>query len=344
MANTPIESLDFDELKNSLKDYLRGQEKFQDYDFEGSTMNILLDLLAYNTHYQAFYANMVANEAFLDSARKRNSVVSLGKHLSYIPRSRKASRIGLNVKYKQPEDINQARSNIIRATSGAFILPRGIRFSAKGPNSDTYVFNTLEDYRFDVVAGDLIARNVVAYEGTLKTDSFIVNTKDSTQKFLLTDKNVDIDTIIVRVYASVSDSRGINENWRRANDITELNGDSAAFFVQENQDGTWEIYFGDGIIGRATENGNVIRAIYLSSSGATANGVGSDETDLSPAFTDQTNTYEVTIVKDSLGFPVSSYGGEDPEDIDSIRFYAPRSYQAQERAVTTNDYLAILVS
>lgn len=344
MANTPVDRLDFDQIKASLKDYLRGQDTFKDYDFEGSTMNILLDLLAYNTHYQAFYANMVANEAFLDSARKRNSVVSLAKHINYTPRSKKASRIAVNVKYPTVSDQVAARNNLVRASSGALVLPRGTRFVARGGSGDTYTFNTLEDYRFEVVRGELVAQNVTIFEGMIKTDSFVVNTKDTTQRFIISDKNVDIDTIVVRVFSSVSDTLGVNDSWRRATDITELSGSSNSFFVQETEEGSWEIYFGDGVIGRALENGNVIRVIYLSTNGINANGIGSDDLESSPTFTTSSSpvTYLVSVVADENGDPQPSFGGEDPEDIDSIRFYAPRSYQAQERAVTANDYLAIL--
>lgn len=344
MANTPVDRLDFDQIKASLKDYLRGQDTFKDYDFEGSTMNILLDLLAYNTHYQAFYANMVANEAFLDSARKRNSVVSLAKHLNYTPRSKKASRIAVNVKYPTASDQVAARNNLVRASSGALVLPRGTRFVARGGSGDTYTFNTLEDYRFEVVQGELVAQNVTIFEGMIKTDSFVVNTKDTTQRFIISDKNVDIDTIVVRVFSSVSDTLGVNDSWRRATDITELSGSSNSFFVQETEEGSWEIYFGDGVIGRALENGNVIRVIYLSTNGINANGIGSDDLESSPTFTTSSSpvTYLISVVTDENGDPQPSFGGEDPEDIDSIRFYAPRSYQAQERAVTANDYLAIL--
>jgi hypothetical protein len=343
MANTPVDRLDFDQIKASLKDYLRGQDTFKDYDFEGSTMNILLDVLAYNTHYQAFYANMVANEAFLDSARKRNSVVSLAKHLNYTPRSRKASRVTVNVKYPTAATTAEGNMNLNRASAGALVLPRGTRFTSRGQGGETYIFNTLEDYKFEVVSGELVVRNAVLYEGSLRTDSFVVNTKDSSQKFLLSDKNVDIDTIIVRVFASVSDTRGINDSWRRANDITELDGSSNSFFVQETEDGTWEVYFGDGVIGRAMENGNVIRVVYLSSNGENANGIGSTDTTQSPSFRSTGSIgYVVSVVTDTNGDPQPSFGGEAPESTDSIRFYAPRAYQAQERAVTADDYLAIL--
>lgn len=341
MANTPIDRLDFDQIKRSLKDYLRGQETFKDYDFEGSTLNILLDLLAYNTHYQAFYANMVANEAFIDSARKRNSVVSLAKHLNYTPRSQKASRIVVNVKYPSANSQNSQRNNLIRASSGALVLPRGTRFIARGRGGINYTFNTLEDYRFNVVNGEVTASNVTIFEGSLKTDSFVVNTKDINQRFVISDRNVDIDTIKVRVSASVNDTLGVNDTWIRANDITELNGSSTSFFIQETQDGLWEIYFGDGVIGRSLENGNLIRIIYLSSNGPAANGIGSDDLSVSPTFS-TLESYVVSVVTDENGNPQPSFGGEESEEIDSIRFYAPRSYQAQERAVTSNDYLAIL--
>lgn len=337
MANTPVDQLDFDSIKQSLKDYLRGQDTFKDYDFEGSTMNILLDLLAYNTHYQAFYANMVASEAFLDSARKRNSIVSLAKHLNYRPRSKKASQITVNVRYETEnfvEDYNRARS-------GVLTLPRGTQFSARGSNGVTYIFNTLQDYKFQVFGTAFYALNVVLYEGSLKSESFVINTKDTTQKLIINDKNIDTNTVLVRVQSSINDTQGITENWTQSTDVTKLNGDSTVFFLQESENGYWEIYFGDGLLGRAVENGNVVRVFYLSTNGIEANDIGSDDTAASPVF-NNADGYLAEVSVDANGIPQPSFGGDEPESTDSIRYYAPRLYQAQERAVTANDYLSIL--
>jgi hypothetical protein len=341
MANTPVDQLDFDLIKKSLRDYLRGQETFKDYDFEGSTLNIILDLLAYNTHYQAFYANMVANEAFLDSARKRASVVSLAKHLNYTPRSTKSARINVDIEYlvNNTEDIRTAN---LRSKSGSLTIPRGTKFTTRGQNGDTVTFNTLSDHRVEVFGNQFVARNVTIYEGAFKSESYIVNTRDTNQRFLITDKNVDVDTILLRVAKSVSNTANIDEVWQKATDITELSGDSTVFFLQEAEDQTWEIYFGDGIIGRALENGNLITIVYLSSKGTLGNGVGSTDSENTPTFSVVDEVYKATVVVNDEGKPQPSYGGESPEEVESVKYYAPRSYQAQDRAVTKDDYLALL--
>lgn len=341
MANTPIRELDFDQIKRSLKDYLRGQEQFKDYDFEGSTMNILLDLLAYNTHYQAFYANMVANEAFLDSAVVRNSVVSLAKHLDYRPRSKKAARILVNVELV-PITSRRVEPAGVSVTAGKEYVISGSTFTSRDALGKTVSFVSLDDYRFRVVGGRFLATDVTLYEGTLKTASFIVNTKDSLQRFLIDDSNIDIDTLVVKVQRSVNDNEGFDEIWTRVNDINKLDGNSRVFFVQEAEAGKWEIYFGDGIVGQAVLNGNLIRMVYLATNGDRGNGIGATDSQNFKAFTSNNPEHVVTVVTDEDGDPQPSYGGSEPETVESIKFYAPRNYQAQNRAVTSDDYLAIL--
>lgn len=341
MSNTPVRELDFDQIKRSLRDYLRGQDQFKDYDFEGSTMNILLDLLAYNTHYQAFYANMVANEAFLDSAVARNSVVSLAKHLGYNPRSKKAARAIVNIELV-PDASGRTQPAYTTVLAGREYIPSGTTFTTRNDRGKSVPFVTLEDYRFRVSGNRFIAENVALYEGSLKTTSFVVNTKDTLQKFIIDDTSIDIDTLSLRVQRSVTDSEGIQDIWTRTTDITKLNGDSTSFFVQESENGKWEVYFGDGIIGRAVENGNLITMIYLSTNGPEGNGLGSRDSAASPAFTVGNTEWRVRVVVDDRGSPEPSFGGTDPETLKSIKYYAPRNYQAQERAVTADDYLTIL--
>jgi len=341
MANTPIRDLDFDQIKQSLKDYLRGQDKFKDYDFEGSALNIILDLLAYNTHYQAFYANMVANEAFIDSAVARNSVVSIAKQLDYRPRSKKASRIAVNVELIPVSSMRATESAYTSVKAGKEYVEIGTTFTAR-TTAGSLSFVVLDNYKFEVIGGRYFAQNVMLYEGALKTTSFIVNTKDSLQKFIIDDTNIDIDTLSIRVQRSVSDSEGIADVWTRATDINTLNGDSRVFFVQESENGKWEIYFGDGIVGKAIENGNLIQGVYLNTNGTYGNGIGSTETSTNRVFASSNPEFSVEIVTDDYGVPQPSFGGEDPETIDSIKYYAPRNYQAQDRAVTADDYLSIL--
>ena len=338
MSDTPIRELDFDQIKKSLKDYLRGQEKFKDYDFEGSTLNIILDLLSYNTHYQAFYANMVANEAFLDSAVARNSVVSLAKHLDYRPRSNKASRVLVNI-----ELVPNGRSNVQSSVeAGREYIKPGTTFTARNQVGKTVSFVNLENYKFRVVNGQFLVSNATLYEGSIKTTSFIVNTKDSLQKFVIDDDKIDIDTLTLRVQRSVTDTEGTSDLWVRATDINTLNGDSTVFFVQESENGKWEVYFGDGVVGKAVENGNLISMVYLSTNGSVANGIGSTDTEAKRTFSSSNPEYKIRVVQNDLGVAQPSYGGAEPETIDSIKYYAPRNYQAQDRAVTADDYLSLL--
>jgi hypothetical protein len=326
-----ITSLDFDGIKNSLKDYLRGQSAFKDYDFEGSGLSIILDLLAANTHYQAFYANMVANEAFLDSAVTRASVVSLAKHLGYTPRSTKASRVQVNLNFGANASLVSA------ARSGSLFIPRGEIFLTS-IGSNALVFMPLESHRLTVENGNVVARNVTIYEGRLKTTTYVVNINNENQRYTIPSTNVDIDSIVVRVQKSVSNSAGVIDTWVRASDITNLDSESKVFFVQETTDNRYEIYFGDGVIGAALENGNLITIEYLITNGAAANGASS--------FTFGGNIGNVaptiTTSLDTDGNPTKSYGGSQPESVTSIRYYAPRNYQAQERAVTVDDYETLL--
>ena len=331
-SNLPITALDFDNIKESLKSYLRGQTTFKDYDFEGSGMNILLDLLAYNTHYQAFYANMVANETFLDSAVSRPSVVSIAKHLGYSNRSIKASRISVNVNFGSGSQIlNLARQ-------GLFIV-RGSAF-ATTINGETYTFLALDDHKINVVNGQALATNVPIYEGKFRTSTYVFNDNDPKKMFDIIHNNADIDTIRVTIQKSPSDSTGVLENWVRASDINNLDGESRVFFVQEGSNGRSQIYFGDGVIGRTPNHGNLIIIEYLTTIGPLANGAST----FSFLNTDIPVTIEPTVspILGPDGNSISSYGGRLAEDIQSIKYYAPRNYQAQERAVTAEDYETLL--
>jgi hypothetical protein len=341
MANTPIRELDFDQIKQSLKDYLRGQDKFKDYNFEGSTLNIILDLLAYNTHYQAFYANMVANEAFLDSAVVRNSVVSLAKHLNYRPRSKKAANIIVNVELI-PITTGRSEPAGVSVSTGKEYINSGTTFVTRNSLGKTVSFVALEDFKFRVIGSRFIASNVTLLEGSLKTASFIVNSKDANQRFIVEDPNIDIDTIKLKVQRSVTDNEGFDDIWERVSDVNSLDGNSRSFFVQEAEGRKWEIYFGDGIVGKALENGNLIQIVYLSTNGESGNGIGSTDSELSRAFTSSNPEFFVEVVKNQYGIPQPSYGGAEPETTESIKYYAPKNYQAQDRAVTSTDYLSLL--
>lgn len=341
-SNTPIDSLNFDDIKLNLKQFLRGQEQFKDYDFEGSSLSIILDLLAYNTHYQAFYANMVAKEAFLDSASIRESVVSLAKHLDYTPRSIKASTIDVNVFFEE-----EATDSVLREQK---FLPRGSTFRAKDETGKTLIYTAINSVKVIRQNETNVAPNVGLKQGILRTTSFIANTQEApVPKFVLPENNIDIDTISAKVFKSATDNRGGGILWNRSTDITKVDPDTPVFFVQQGRGNSWEVYFGDGIVGKAIENGNFVSFTYLTTDGPLANGVGFNDTETARTMTlinvpgsSNPGISYVEVLRDSNGIPFSSYGGRNPEDIRSIKYYAPRSYQAQERAVTKDDYLAIL--
>lgn len=329
MANSPINNLDFDQIKDSLKTYLKSQDQFKDYNFEGSGLNVLLDVLAYNTHYGAYYANMVANETFIDSANKRQSVVSIAKHLNYTPKSYKSSVGTVDVKFTG-SDVSS------RVSRGLYVSERD-RFTTRGSESQTFVFLSKNTVQVKEYAGEYYAKGVEIREGTLKNISYVFDSQDPNQSFEIPDTKVDIDSITVRVQDSITDNTGFQTIWKKTNDINLLNSSSQVYFIQENYDGRYEIYFGDNVLGLEPENGNVIYIEYISCNGDSANGIGLNETDSSPAFV---YAEEANALVRLVGS--TTYGGSKGETISSIKYYAPRNYQAQERAVTAEDYRVIL--
>jgi hypothetical protein len=340
-SNTPIDSLDFNAIKENLKSYLQGQDQFKDYNFEGSALSVVLDLLAYNTHYQGYYANMAANESFLDSAVMRPSVISIAKHLNYVPRSSKAAQINVDIILQTDNNFNQS------VARGNQFLPRYRVFTGKDSDGRTVPFVNLDTYKAVRRDGQNLFQDVVLYQGYRKQVSYVANLQAGTStRFLIPDLDIDIDTVEVYVRKSQAESGslGSNTTWKRATDINILNNDSRVFFVQNNREGLWEIYFGDGILGKSIENGNLITINYLVTDGTNGNGIGFNETNVSRAITisEDPRVTEVRIKRDSANRTIVSFGGRNPESVDSIKFYAPKNYQAQDRAVTSEDYRAIL--
>lgn len=340
-SNTPIQSLEFDEIKNNLKAYLQGQDQFKDYNFEGSALSIVLDLLAYNTHYQAFYANMAANESFIDSAVMRPSVVSLAKHLNYTPRSKKAAQLVVDISMGT-DSVNSPFTQ--RVIQGREFIEQGTVFRGKDVDGKAVNFVNQETYRVVRRNGENVVQNAVLHQGYNKQVSYVANTQGGSEaKFAIPDLNVDIDTLVVLVQRSQTDTTGSAQLWKRAIDINKLNSTSNVFFIQEGRSGLWEVYFGDGVIGKAIENGNVVTLRYLVTNGSAGNGIGYDETSVERAIkSNDSRVQQVRIKTDADGKVQVSFGGEDSEDVESIRYYAPRNYQAQDRAVTADDYKAIL--
>jgi hypothetical protein len=323
MANNSISlvNLDFDTLKAQLKTYLRGQAQFSDYDFDGSNMSVLLDILTYNSHLNAFYLNMVASEMFLDSAQLRNSVISIAKALNYTPRSTKSSQALLNLRFP------------LSGLQSLFI-PKNTRFTGKN-SSRTYQFLTDESLVLYPTNGQFVANSVSVYEGTLVTDTFIVNYSTEGQRFVLTNTNIDIDSVDLLVS---EDNGQANLTYSPATNLFGLNSESQSYFVQATEDTKYEIVFGDGVFGRKPKDGALITATYRSSAGSLANETTSFilADNIGPI-----NGLTGTIIP-SVSVVSTGFGGASAEDLEKIRFQAPRAYQVQERAITVNDFATLI--
>ena len=307
-----ISELDFENIKGSLKRFLSNQNEFKDYNFEGSSMAILLDLLAYNTHYLAYNANFVANEMFMDTAQLRSSVASLAKLVGYTPNSARAPIANLKL--------------VINDGTGATItIPAGTKFTSSIDDL-TYSFVSVSDKVVQPVDGIYTAQSLDVYEGTYVTYTYTNDTSDIDQRFLIPSDRADTTTIKVVVQNSSSD---VTQNtYTKATSITELDNTSKVYFLQEAVDGKYEIYFGDGIIGKSLEDGNIINVSYVVTNKTEANGA--------TAFTlsgSISGFNDVTITVNS-----SAQGGAEPESLKSIKFNAPNFYSSQDRAVTVEDY------
>lgn len=309
--------LDFDEIKTSLKNYLQSQTVLKDYNFDGSVLSTVLDVLAYNTHYQAFYSNMVANEMFLDTALLRPSVVSHAKQLGYVPSSIKAAKAIVNI-------------NLTNPASTDTYLARGTEFTGINDAGTRYKFVNLETVYAD--AGATSFQNVSLYEGIIRRITYIYNrdTKIGSYLIIPNDK-ADISTLSVRVYKSTTDTTGISDLWEDGSNYLTLTPNSKVYFLQEKEAGIYEVYFGDGILGQQPQNGNVVAIEYLETNGNVGNGISTfNKTDAAISSIELTEDNSV------------AFGGSDLESVSSIKYNAPKFYQTGNRAVTENDYSALV--
>ena len=313
-----ITELDFDAIKTALKTYLQGQTEFADYNFEGSALNILLDVLAYNTHYNGFYTNMLASEMFMDSASLRSSVVSLAKQLGYTPASRKGSYVNVDITITNVSD-NPGNIPINKAT----------KFASK-INNQTYTFlNPSVEIATKQSDGSYKASNVEIREGIYFTNSYTA-TGSENELFEIANKDVDTDTLSV--------FKG-GEAYQRVDEITEITSTSKVYYLQEGRNGKYEIYFGDNVLGKKAESGETIDISYfVSLLGEEGNGA----TAFTAAQVIQNSGYTISVAL-SPGYTRSS-GGSDSETVSSIRNQAPRQYALQKRVVTSDDYRARLVN
>lgn len=321
MANNGFistDELDFQSYKSDLKAYLRGQSRFQDYDFEGSNLSTILDILSYNTYKNAFLLNMVGSEMFLDSATLRGTIVSHAKELNYVPRSRSSSRAVV--------DITLTPTN---SSAVSFTIPKYFQFSTT-IDGRTYIFSTDSSY---VVrnTGTFAAKNVTLYEGRIAIEQFVATSSDS-QSFVISSENIDISSLNVIVQNSSVDTDF--EIYTRAYDLYGLDENSKKFFVQGYRDNQYEIVFGNGVIGKALTVGNIIQITYRDCSGNAADGASRFNAANS---IDGVNSLSISTI-------TNSYAGAERETIDSIRYNAPRHFSTQNRAVTKDDYTTLIKS
>lgn len=318
MANAPITQLDFDQIKSNLKDYLKGQDRFKDYNFEGSNMAVLLDVLAYNTFQNNFFTNMAVNEMFLDTAQLRGSVVSHAKALNYTPRSRVSAAAKINITLAVVDQGGILPTFVT--------IPAKTRFSARCGNK-TFSFYTDNAYTITPVNNVYTYYGATIYEGTYVQETY--NVIGSTDKFVISNVNVDVSSIKVYVKNSADDQ--FETEYVQRSTVFGTNATDTVFYVQAYDDEKYQLVFGLDNFGIQPSNGNVIRVEYRVTNGEEANGI----TSFTPA----------TLIN---GYPASSTlsfaaeGGAEKESLESIRYFAPKSLQIQDRAITESDYEILL--
>ena len=321
MANSSLSVIgtDFSSLKANLKTFMQGQTAFQNYDFEGSNVNTLLDVLSYNSYMNLFYVNQSYNETFLDSALLRDSIVSRAKELNYIPTSFVCAVSNVNI------------TTLTTDNPDYITMPAGTQFTSKIDNT-VYTFNTLENVILNYEGSNTYsASNVLVYEGSPVTEVFLANTNDSSQRYVLSNPGIDTSTLKVYIQNSLSDTT--TTEFAFSETLLDINANSNVYFMQGAANGNYEIIFGNGITGTQLQNGNYVISNYLSSSGDAPNGC--NTFNISTSF--WSNSLSVSVTTNS-----SATGGAVAESNSSIQFNAPRHYQTQERAITPQDYKSLL--
>jgi len=338
MSFTQFANLDFTEIKAQIRDYLRANSNFSDFDFEGSNFSVLIDTLAYNTYINAFNANLVANETFLDSAVIRENVVSLARNIGYVPRSKTAAKatISFNVESANSADRLYLKPGLVCVGEA---------------NDTTYRFSTVEPHTASLINGGATFNNIEVLQGTLLEKRFQINTSKD-QRYILSNSDIDANTI--KVYVSGPADTGIGREYAKIDNILSINKNSEIFFIQEVQDEKYELLFGDGYFGKKLENGSIVTVRFIITDGEEGNGAGgkvnsTGNFDFAGVFTNKTpnDTSALTVIPDS-GILVTTIqnasNGAEQEDLSSIKYFAPRLYSAQYRAVTARDYEAIIQS
>jgi hypothetical protein len=327
MPFTKFTNLDFDQIKVSIKDYLRANSDFTDFDFEGSNFSVLIDTLAYNTYINAFNANMVVNESFLDSATVRENIVSLARSIGYVPRSRTAARASVSISVQSNED------------TPTLTLKAGL--VCVGASKDTsYIFSIPENITTTltgkVATFGTESEPIQVYQGTFLTKTFTVNGSID-QRFILDNSFIDSSTIRVKVKGSSDTGQG--REYKRIDNILNIDSTSEVYLIQEIQDEKYELLFGDGIFGKKLQNSTIITVSYIITDGKDGNGA--SKFSFSGSFLDSKDA-SATFTSATVNTFINATNGNDIESVESIKYYAPRLYSSQYRAVTARDYESII--
>ena len=327
-------NLDFDQVKTTLTDYIQSNSNFTDYDFQGSNLSTIIDLLAYNTYITSYNANMVTNEVFIDSATLRENIISLARNIGYVPRSKKAARAVISFTVNTTNIIPTPATLTLKAgpvagTSGSF-------------GNSSYIFSILEDISVPVRDGVAEFNNITIYEGTLLTSNFTFNSRDVNQKFILPNAGIDTDLISVKVKTNESSTAAAS--YKLQDSLFDINSSSNVYYIQEVEDERYQIFFGDGIFGKSLKDGNFIPINYIITNGDSANGVNSFTFNGRLTYIRNAQTYTVTSGISLITTELGSSGGEIIESTDSIKKFAPRIYASQNRCLTANDYETLIPS
>ena len=341
MPFTQFTSLDFEEIKVQIKDFLRSNSNFTDFDFEGSNFSVLIDTLAYNTYINAFNANLVANESFLDSATVRENVVSLARNIGYVPRSKTSARATINLSDVNLGPTNDATPKLIKVRPGLICIgnEQGSTFRFSIPDSIT-------SSRIKNVGSDSFAQfddDIEIFEGTYLSRTYLVDTSID-QRFIIDSPNIDTSTL--RVYVSGVGEPNLIRQYSQVDNILNLNKNSEIYLIQEIQDGKYELLFGDGLFGKKLESNQTITATYIVTDGVEGNGPSnfSFQGTFEKSNTDGTFSFFTPIDSILISTTRNASNGSDVEDVSSIKYFAPRLYSAQQRAVTPRDYEAIIAT
>lgn len=329
MALINVSSLDFSDIRTSIKDQIRINPNFTDYDFEGSTLSFLIDILAYNTYISSFNANVLSNEVFIDSATIRENVVALARNIGYIPRPRKSASADISffidsTQFPTPPQTITLKKGSVATSRGSF-------------SDQSFVFSITEDVTVPVIRNQARFNNIKIYEGTYVEENFTFSSANKTQRFILSNPGIDYTTLVVRVKQDQFSTSSVT--YSRSDSLFQIDGSSNVYFIQEVEDERYELLFGDGIFGRQLSDGSFIEVSYVVSNGESGNGISNFS--FSGTLFDNNGTLIARDISEIFTSEQSN-GGSSIESIKSIKTYAPRIYSSQNRAVNSNDYEAIV--